>query len=143
MDTTIKKMIKVEAIEEKEFSSNEKNLTKLQLKEDYVKEVEKGKLKDIVLQLTNKVFSLDSLYEKQKIVASINLMQDLRKYRTNEKDLYSINLIIRNLKAFHKVQKDSKDKSISNFERDFVINSLIILAFNHFFNNTLKALYVK
>ena len=143
MDTTIKKMIKVEAIEEKEFSSNEKNLTKLQLKEDYVKEVEKGKLKDIVLQLTNKVFSLDSLYEKQKIVASINLMQDLRKYRTNEKDLYSINLIIRNLKAFHKVQKDQKDKTISNFERDFVINSLIILAFNHFFNNTLKALYVK
>lgn len=143
MDTTIKKMIKIEAIEEKEFSSNEKNLTKLQLKEDYIKSVEKVKLKDIVLQLTNKVFSLDSLYEKQKIVASINLMQDLKKYRTNEKDLYSINLIIRNLKAFHKVQKDSKDKSISNFERDFVINSLIILAFNHFFNNTLKALYVK
>ena len=142
-DTTIKKMIKIEAIEEKEFSSNEKNLTKLQLKEDYIKSVEKVKLKDIVLQLTNKVFSLDSLYEKQKIVASINLMLDLRKYRTNEKDLYSINLIIRNLKAFHKVQKDSKDKTISNFERDFVINSLIILAFNHFFNNTLKALYVK
>ena len=143
MDTTIKKMIKIEAIEEKEFSSNEKNLTKLQLKEDYIKSVEKVKLKDIVLQLTNKVFSLDSLYEKQKIVASINLMLDLRKYRTNEKDLYSINLIIRNLKAFHKVQKNSKDKTISNFERDFVINSLIILAFNHFFNNTLKALYVK
>ncbi len=143
MDTTIKKMIKIEAIEEKEFSSNEKNLTKLQLKEDYIKSVEKVKLKDIVLQLTNKVFSLDSLYEKQKIVASINLMLDLKKYRTNEKDLYSINLIIRNLKAFHKVQKDQKDKTISNFERDFVINSLIILAFNHFFNNTLKALYIK
>ena len=143
METILKKMIKVEAIEEKEFFSNEKNLTMLKLKEDYIKEVEKDKLKDIVLQLTNKVFSLDSLYEKQKIVASINLMQDLKKYRTNEKDLYSINLIIRNLKAFHKVQKDSKDKTISNFERDFVINSLIILAFNHFFNNTLKALYVK
>lgn len=143
METILKKMIKVEAIEEKEFFSNEKNLTMLKLKEDYIKEVEKDKLKDIVLQLTNKVFSLDSLYEKQKIVASINLMQDLKKYRTNEKDLYSINLIIRNLKAFHKVQKDSKDKTISNFERDFVINSLIILAFNHFFNNTLKALYTK
>lgn len=143
MDTTIKKMIKVEAIEEKEFFSGDKNLTMLKLKETYIKEVEKDKLKDIVLQLTNKVFSLDSLYEKQKIVASINLMIDLRKYRNNEKDLYSINLIIRNLKAFHKVQKDSKDKTISNFERDFVINSLIILAFNHFFNNTLKALYVK
>ena len=143
METIIKKMIKDEAIEEKEFFSDQKNLTKLQLKETYVKSVEKDKLKDIVLQLTNKVFSLDSLYEKQKIVASINLMLDLRKYRTNEKDLYSINLIIRNLKAFHKVQKDSKDKTISNFERDFVINSLIILAFNHFFNNTLKALYVK
>lgn len=143
METILKKMIKVEAIEEKEFFSNEKNLTMLKLKEDYIKEVEKDKLKDIVLHLTNKVFSLDSLYEKQKIVASINLMLDLRKYRTNEKDLYSINLIIRNLKAFHKVQKDSKDKTISNFERDFVINSLIILAFNHFFNNTLKALYVK
>ena len=143
METILKKMIKVEAIEEKEFFSNEKNLTMLKLKEDYIKEVEKDKLKDIVLQLTNKVFSLDSLYEKQKIVASINLMQDLKKYRTNEKDLYSINLIIRNLKAFHKVQKDSKDKTISNFERDFVINSLIILAFNHFFNNTLKALYIK
>ena len=143
METILKKMIEVEAIEEKEFFSNEKNLTMLKLKEDYIKEVEKDKLKDIVLQLTNKVFSLDSLYEKQKIVASINLMQDLKKYRTNEKDLYSINLIIRNLKAFHKVQKDSKDKTISNFERDFVINSLIILAFNHFFNNTLKALYTK
>ena len=143
METILKKMIKVEAIEEKEFFSNEKNLTMLKLKEDYIKEVEKDKLKDIVLHLTNKIFSLDSLYEKQKIVASINLMQDLKKYRTNEKDLYSINLIIRNLKAFHKVQKDSKDKTISNFERDFIINSLIILAFNHFFNNTLKALYVK
>ncbi|MCT7563987.1 hypothetical protein N5U20_06690 [Aliarcobacter butzleri] len=119
METILKKMIKVEAIEEKEFFSNDKNLTMLKLKEDYIKEVEKEKLKDIVLHLTNKIFSLSSLYEKQKIVASINLMLDLRKYRTNEKDLYSINLIIRNLKAFHKVQKDSKDKTISNFERDF------------------------
>ena len=136
-------MIKVEAIEQEEFFSNEKNLTMLKLKETYIKSVENDKLKNIVLHLTNKIFSLDSLYEKQKIVASINLMQDLKKYRTNEKDLYSINLIIRNLKAFHRVQKDSKDKTISNFERDFIINSLIILAFNHFFNSTLKALYVK
>ena len=41
METIIKKMIKVEAIEEKEFFSNEKNLTMLKLKEDYIKEVEK------------------------------------------------------------------------------------------------------
>ncbi len=88
-------------------------------------------------------FDFYSFLRKSRIVASINLMLDLKKYRTNEKDLYSINLIIRNLKAFHRVQKDSKDKTISNFERDFIINSLIILAFNHFFNSTLKALYIK
>ncbi|MCT7525420.1 hypothetical protein N5T77_10200 [Aliarcobacter cryaerophilus] len=137
------KDLKKEKIMEHEFCSIGKNLTMLKLEENYVKSIEKAKLQDVVFELVNKIFGLESLFEKQKIVACINILQNLKKYRIEKNDLYALNLLIKNFKAYHNTQKALVDKNIKNTERSIIITSLITLVFSNFFNNTLKSIYVK
>lgn len=144
----MKEKIDIKKIVTKEITSDYffvegQNLTMLKLNENVVDYVKKEKVKNVMLILVNEVLANEVLFEKQKIVASINLLKDLRTKIQNEKDIYSINLVIKNLKAYHKTQKENGDKNISKQDRDFIINSLIMLPFNLFFNETLKAIYTK
>ena len=114
----IKKMVTKEITSDYFFVEGQ-NLTMLKLNENVVDYVKKEKVKNVMLILVNEVLANEVLFEKQKIVASINLLKDLRTKIQNEKDIYSINLVIKNLKAYHKTQKENGDKNISKQDRDF------------------------
>ena len=51
-----------------------------------------------------------------------------------------MNLYI-NLNSYHKTQKS--EIHIRKDERDFIVNTLVLLAFSSAFNNILKNIYVK
>jgi hypothetical protein len=141
MSEITKKQVKVEKIQEKEFSSlDTKNMTKLVVNKNWFDEfIKEQSLENIVKYLVIKVFANDeNFYEKQKIVAAINVVKSLRKY-VAANDEFTLNLVVRNLKAFQEQQK--QDYFLTKNLRVDVVNSLITLAFNKSFHDILKNLY--
>lgn len=133
---------KVLVIDEVEYMCKSSNKTKLEVKKDFINDaIEKATLKEIVIHLTNKVLDSDEFFVKQKVVALINLLKSVRDKVENKKDIYSLNLVVRNLNSYHATQKS--EIMIRKDERDFIVNTLVLLAFSSAFNNILKNLYVK
>lgn len=133
-------------IDEQEYSCKVANKTMLTIKKDFLDNALKTTtLKDLILHLANKIFDSKDFYNKQKIVALINLLKDIRANTTNESYKYSLNLIIRNLNAYRKVEKETEVTTtfIIASEKLLVIDTLIVVAFSNSFNNILKTIYVK
>ena len=133
-------------IDEQEYSCKVANKTMLTIKKDFLENALKTTtLKDLILHLANKIFDSKDFYNKQKIVALINLLKDIRANTTNESYKYSLNLIIRNLNAYRKVEKETEVTTtfIIASEKLLVIDTLIVVAFSNSFNNILKTIYVK
>ena len=133
-------------IDEQEYSCKVANKTMLTIKKDFLENALKTTtLKDLILHLANKIFDSKDFYNKQKIVALINLLKDIRANTTNESYKYSLNLIIRNLNAYRKVEKETEVTTtfIIAAEKLLVIDTLIVVAFSNSFNNILKTIYVK
>lgn len=141
MSEITKKQIKVERIQEKEFSSvDTKNMTKLVVNKIWFDEfIKEQSLENIVKYLTLKIFANDeNFYEKQKVVAVINVIKSMRKL-VSANDGFTLNLVVRNLKAYQDQQK--QDYFLTKNLRLDVVNSLITLAFNKSFHDILKSLY--
>lgn len=133
-------------IDEQEYSCKVANKTMLTIKKDFLENALKTTtLKDLILHLANKIFDSKDFYNKQKIVALINLFKDIRANTTNESYKYSLNLIIRNLNAYRKVEKETEVTTtfIIAAEKLLVIDTLIVVAFSNSFNNILKIIYIK
>ena len=133
-------------IDEQEYSCKVANKTMLTIKKDFLENALKTTtLKDLILHLANKIFDSKDFYNKQKIVALINLLKDIRANTTNESYKYSLNLIIRNLNAYRKVEKETEVTTtfIIAAEKLLVIDTLIVVAFSNSFNNILKIIYIK
>lgn len=129
-------------IDEIEYSSKSKNITMLEVKKDFLNQsLVKSNLKEILIYLVNKVLESKDFFVNQKVVATINLLKSIRKNLEDKNDIYSLNLVIRNLKAYHTTQKS--EIHIKSEEREFILNTLVILAFSNAFNNILKNIYVK
>ena len=106
--------------------------------------MQKATLKQILLHLANVIFdsSNQDFFKKQRILALINLVKSIRENIENKNDIYSLNLIIRNLEAYKKSQKLGENY-ILNEDIEIVITTLITLAFSNAFNKILKSLYIK
>ena len=133
-------------IDEQEYSCKVANKTMLTIKKDFLENALKTTtLKDLILHLANKIFDSKDFYNKHKIVALINLFKDIRANTTNESYKYSLNLIIRNLNAYRKVEKETEVTTtfIIAAEKLLVIDTLIVVAFSNSFNNILKIIYIK
>lgn len=107
-------------------------------------------LKMFIGGASGEIFEDKEILNKQKIVALRNLTKDLKlNFKDNKVFEYSINLVLRNLNAYHLVQKQEKkvDNKVTNFipvkESKIIINSLIFLAFSNSFSKILKSIYVK
>ena len=141
MSEITKREIKVEKIQEKEFScASAKNMTKLVVNKVWFDEfVKEQSLENIVKYLTLKVFANnENFYEKQKIVAAINVIKSVRKF-VSKNDEFTLNLVVKNLKVYQDEQK--RDFFLTKNLRLDVVNSLITLAFNKSFHNILKVIY--
>ena len=77
-----------------------------------------------------------------QVHASQHLVKSIRENINNKNDIYSLNLIIRNLEAYKKNQRLGENY-ILNEDLQIVISTLIILAFSNGFNKILKSLYIK
>ncbi len=77
-----------------------------------------------------------------QVNASQHLVKSIRENVENKNDIYSLNLIIRNLEAYKKNQKLGENY-ILNEDIEIVITTLITLAFSNAFNKILKSLYIK
>lgn len=133
-------------IDEQEYSCKVANKTMITIKKDFLEDALKTTtLKDLILHLANKIFDSKDFYNKQKIVALINLFKDIRANTTNKSYKYSLNLIIRNLNAYRKVEKETEVTTtfIIAAEKLLVIDTLIVVAFSNSFNNILKTIYIK
>lgn len=129
-------------VDEIEYLCKSNNITQLEIKKDFLSAaLEKSTLKEILIHLINKVLDSNTFYVKQKVVALTNLLKSIRKNIEDKNDIYSINLVIRNLNSYHKTQKS--EIHIRKDERDFIVNTLVLLAFSTAFNNILKNIYVK
>lgn len=120
---------------------NQKSLKNIKTLED---------LKMFIGAASGEIFEDKEILNKQKIVALRNLTKDLKlNFKDNKVFEYSINLVLRNLNAYHLVQKQEKkvDNKVTNFipakESKIIINSLIFLAFSNSFSKILKSIYVK
>ena len=141
MSEITKREIKVEKIQEKEFSCvSTKNMTKLVVNKVWFDEfIKEQSLENIVKYLTLKVFANnENFYEKQKIVAAINVIKSVRKF-VSKNDEFTLNLVVKNLKVYQEEQK--RDYFLTKNLRLDVVNSLITLAFNKSFHNILKVIY--
>ena len=128
-----------------EYSCKGNNKTIIYIKKDFLNEVlQKATLKQILLHLSNVIFdsSNKDFFKKQKIIALINLVKSIRENINNKNDIYSLNLIIRNLEAYKKNQK-LNENYVLNEDIEIVISTLITLAFSNGFNKILKSLYIK
>ena len=124
-----------------EYSCKSNNKTMIYIKKDFLNEaLEKATLKQILLHLANVIFNSSNkdFFKKQRIIALINLVKSIRENINNKNDIYSLNLIIRNLEAYKKNQK-LNENYVLNEDIEIVIATLIILAFN----KILKSLYIK
>ena len=107
-------------------------------------------LKMFIGAASGEIFEDKEILNKQKIVALRNLTKDLKlNFKDNKVFEYSLNLVLRNLNAYHLVQKQEQkiDNKVTNFipvkESKIIINSLIFLAFSNSFSKILKSIYVK
>ncbi len=133
-----KKVITITEIKESEYSCSAKNLTLLKIDKKWLTEALKTNHIEVVLKhLAAKVFQGEYYYEKQKVVAFINLIKDMRK--TLKKEEYKLNLLIRNLRAFQSEQK--KEITLLQKQRLEAIKGLIFIAYNPAYNNMLKNMY--
>ena len=128
-----------------EYSCKGNNKTMLFIKKDFLNEaLQKATLKQILLHLSNVIFDSTNkdFFKKQRIIALINLVKSIRENINNKNDIYSLNLIIRNLEAYKKNQK-LNENYVLNEDIGIVITTLITLAFSNGFNKILKSLYIK
>ena len=128
-----------------EYSCKSNNKTMIFIKKDFLNEaLQKATLKQILLHLSNVIFdsSNKDFFKKQRVIALINLVKDIRGNINNKNDIYSLNLIIRNLEAYKKNQK-LNENYVLNEDIEIVITTLITLAFSNGFNKILKSLYIK
>lgn len=128
-----------------EYSCKGNNKTIIYIKKDFLNEaLQKATLKQILLHLSNVIFdsSNKDFFKKQRVIALINLVKSIRENINNKNDIYSLNLIIRNLEAYKKNQK-LNENYILNEDIEIVITTLITLAFSNAFNKILKSLYIK
>ena len=128
-----------------EYSCKSNNKTMIYIKKDFLNEaLQKATLKQILLHLANVIFdsSNKDFFKKQRVIALINLVKSIRENINNKNDIYSLNLIIRNLEAYKKNQKINENY-VLNEDIEIVISTLIILAFSNGFNKILKSLYIK
>lgn len=128
-----------------EYSCKGNNKTMIFIKKDFLNEaLQKATLKQILLHLSNVIFdsSNKDFFKKQRIIALINLVKSIRENINNKNDIYSLNLIIRNLEAYKKNQKTGENY-VLNEDIEIVISTLITLAFSNGFNKILKSLYIK
>lgn len=128
-----------------EYSCKGNNKTMIFIKKDFLNEaLQKATLKQILLHLSNVIFdsSNKDFFKKQRIIALINLVKSIRENINNKNDIYSLNLIIRNLEAYKKNQR-SGENYVLNEDIEIVITTLITLAFSNGFNKILKSLYIK
>ena len=128
-----------------EYSCKSNNKTMIFIKKDFLNEaLQKATLKQILLHLANLIFdsSNKDFFKKQRVIALINLVKSIRENINNKNDIYSLNLIIRNLEAYKKNQKLGENY-VLNEDIEIVISTLITLAFSNAFNKILKSLYIK
>ncbi|WP_122892836.1 hypothetical protein [Arcobacter peruensis] len=135
-----KKVIEITEIDEKEFSSSSKNMTLLKVNKDWLENtLKENHIETVLKHLANKIFKYENYYEKQKIVALINLAKDIKKH-VDEHTQFKINLVVRNLNAYKSNEKDCEIKIYAK-NRINVIHTLINIAFNGALNNILKNMY--
>ena len=128
-----------------EYSCKSNNKTIICIKKDFLNEaLQKATLKQILLHLANVIFDNTNkdFFKKQRVIALINLVKSIRENINNKNDIYSLNLIIRNLEAYKKNQK-LNENYVLNEDIEIVITTLITLAFSNGFNKILKSLYIK
>lgn len=128
-----------------EYNCKGNNKTMIYIKKDFLNEaLQKATLKQILLHLANVIFdsSNKDFFKKQRIIALINLVKSIRENIENKNDIYSLNLIIRNLEAYKKNQRLGENY-ILNEDLQIIISTLITLAFSNGFNKILKSLYIK
>ena len=128
-----------------EYSCKSNNKTMIYIKKDFLNEaLQKATLKQILLHLANVIFDNTNkdFFKKQRVIALINLVKSIRENINNKNDIYSLNLIIRNLEAYKKNQK-LNENFVLNEDIEIVITTLITLAFSNAFNKILKSLYIK
>ncbi len=134
-----KKVVKVEKIDNIFYTSTN-NLTKLNVKKDYLNDMLKSNhIEQILKSLAFNVFSDENLYNKQKIVAFTNLVRSVKRL-VDKKEEFSLNVIIKMLNIHHKTQKDIK-YFINNKELESV-NTFIKLAYDRDLHSTLKDVYI-
>lgn len=127
------------------------NKTKLVVNQKLLKNVKTLEdLKMFMVSANMEIFEDKEIFNKQKIVALKNLTKNLKlNFKDNKVFDYSLNLVLRNLNAYHLVQKQEKKEGekVTNFiptkEGKLIINSLIFLAFSNSFSKILKSIYVK
>ena len=127
------------------------NKTKLVVNQKLLKNVKiLEELKMFIMSANVEIFEDKEILKKQKIIALRNLTKDLKlNFKDNKVFEYSINLVLRNLNAYHLIQKQEKKEGekVTNFiptkESKIIINSLIFLAFSNSFSKILKSIYSK
>ena len=128
-----------------EYICKGNNKTMIYIKKDFLNEaLQKATLKQILLHLANVIFdsSNKDFFKKQRVIALINLVKSIRENINSKNDIYSLNLIIRNLEAYKKNQR-SGENYVLNEDIEIVMSTLITLAFSNGFNKILKSLYIK
>ncbi|MFY4758198.1 hypothetical protein ACOTVZ_10175 [Aliarcobacter butzleri] len=132
---------KIDAQNKTKLVVNQKSLKNIKTLED---------LKMYIGTSTNEIFEDKEILNKQKVVSLKNLVKDLKlNFKDNKVFEYSLNLVLRNLNAYHLVQKQEQkiDNKVTNFipakESKIIINSLIFLAFSNSFSKILKSIYIK
>ncbi|WP_152057860.1 hypothetical protein [Aliarcobacter butzleri] len=127
------------------------NKTKLVVNQKALKNIKTLEdLKMFIGGANGEIFEDKEILNKQKIVALRNLTKDLKlNFKDNKVFEYSLNLVLRNLNAYHLIQKQEKKEGekVTNFipakESKIIINSLIFLAFSNSFSKVLKSIYIK
>ena len=127
------------------------NKTKIVVDKKYMKNIKTLEdLKMFIMSANMEVFEDKEILNKQKIVSLKNLVKDLKlNFKDNKVFEYSLNLVLRNLNAYHSIQKKEQkiDNKVTNFipskEAKIIINSLIFLAFSNSFSKIIKSIYVK
>ncbi|MDH1976350.1 hypothetical protein [Aliarcobacter butzleri] len=127
------------------------NKTKIVVNQKLLKNVKAlEELKMFIMSANMEISEDKEIFNKQKIVALKNLVKNLKEiFKDNKTFDYSLNLVLRNLNAYHSIQKQEKKEGekVTNFiptkESKIIINSLIFLAFSNSFSKILKSIYSK
>ncbi|WP_151950109.1 hypothetical protein [Aliarcobacter butzleri] len=131
---------------------NEANKTKIVCKKEIIENLRINEnLRNYIIHCTNSIFKDKEIFNKQKIIAIKNLVKDIKLVlKSNNIFDYNLNLTLRNLNEYYNQQKNEiKDENgkIKNFipssESQFIIQSLIFLAFSNSYSKIIKSIYVK